>query len=119
MPAADLTSSAARARQQQQAKPEAPEIIEATFAFVVYQKRENGQYVLTHDLNAPVKADRQPTHDEVYGAMAIIQKDLVGQQYAQMGAQAIHQLNTMMAQALGSQGELEEILKNIKGGPPG
>lgn len=110
----DLSQSAARQRTTPETAKE-PELIEASIAYIVYVKKDTGQFVLTHDINAPLQVDRAPTHDEVYASMHVIMKDIVGQQYAGMSAQAGLQLNTYMAGQLQAQQELDPILRNIKG----
>lgn len=120
MPATDLSQAAARARaaaQEQANKP--PETIEATTAYIVYTRKSDGAIVLTHDINVPLKVDRPPTHDEVYGSMHVVQKDLVGQQYAGMSAQANLQLNNFVAQQMQAQQDLAPVLNDLAGQVPG
>lgn len=106
----ELGSTAAKQREAQATTEAAPEIIEATFAFIVYQKAETGQYVITSDLDTPIKAQRKPTHDEVYAATMVTNKDMIGQQYAGMAAQATLQLNNFVAQQAQGQADLEKML---------
>jgi len=115
MAVADLSSAAARSRRPE--APAAPEIIEADTAFLVYRRKDTGQIVLSNDLNAAVKADRQPTHNDVYMFLHVLLKDIVGEQYATMAAQMQLALQAQIQQAMGSIGGsdgLQEVLKNIR-----
>lgn len=112
--ASRLREAAERAAQEQAGKP--PEPVEATTAYIVYTRKDNGQIVLTHDINVPLTVDRPPTHDEVYGSMNIVLKDIVGQQYAGMTAQASLQLNNYVAGQLQQQQELAPVLQDLSGG---
>ena len=119
MPATDLSQAAARARAaaaEQAGKPSEP--IEATTAYIVYTKKDTGQIVLTHDINVPLVVERPPTHDEVYGSMHIVQKDIAGQQYAAMAAQATLQLNNFVAGQLQAQQEMAPVLEDLTGNLP-
>jgi hypothetical protein len=119
--APDLSQSASRLREaaEKQAREQAgkaPDPIEATTAFIVYTRKDTGQIVLTHDVNVPLVVERPPTHDEVYGSMHIVIKDIVGQQYAGMTAQASLQLNNFVAGQLQQQQELAPVLQDLSGG---
>jgi hypothetical protein len=120
MPAADLTGAAAQARKAETEKapvePDAPDVIEADKAFLVYVL-PTGQIVMTHDLNVPLVVKRAPTHDEVYGTLEVILKDLRAQQTAMLSAQAIIQMQQQMVQQMqnnpGVNPELEKILRQV------
>jgi hypothetical protein len=109
MPVADLSASATRQR-----KTEAPEAIQAEYAYMVYVRKDNGQVVITPDLNVPVSMERPPTTDEIFMTTQVIIKDIVGQQYAAMTAQAQLQLNTYMAQQASVQNDLLPNLGNLR-----
>lgn len=96
MPAVDLSERQAK----QEEKPTEPEVIEATTAFLIYIRKDNGQIVMTHDINAPVVAERGPNQDEVYGTLAVIQKDLVANQNAGMTASAVLQMQQELAKQM-------------------
>lgn len=118
MPAADLSSSAARARAPEPSKTaDTPDIIETECAFLVYKRKDTGQIVLSNDLNAPVTAERAPTHNDVYMFLNVILKDIVGEQYATMAAQMQFAMAAQMQQAvqsMGGQAGIDEVLRNIR-----
>jgi hypothetical protein len=116
MPAVDLAD---RARQQDQSETK-EEVIEATTAFLIYVRKDTGQIVMTHDINAPVVAERGPNHDEVYGTLQVIIKDLVANQNAGLTAQAVMQMQqALMQQAMQQQSaeadpNVQEALKSFQ-----
>lgn len=71
---------------------------------VVIFKRSNGQWVMGHDLAQAQKIQPQriPTHDDIIGAFAIIQSQMVAQMTATLAAQATTQMQAQMAQAMAS-----------------
>jgi hypothetical protein len=95
MPAVDLSER--QAKQQENKPEEQEEVIPATTAFLIYIREDNGQIVMTHDINAPVVAKRSPNHDEVYGTLQVILKDLVANQNAGMTANAVLQMQKELA----------------------
>lgn len=68
-------------------QPEAPEIIEAVTAFVVYLTPD-GRVMADVDLNAPITAQRPPTFDDMYGMCANVMKDVTNTDSAMKTAQA-------------------------------
>jgi hypothetical protein len=113
MPAVDLSQSAARQRKAGPAD-EAPEVVEAITAFIIFQKKNpehpaGYEIVCTPNIDLPIKADRQPTHDEVLMFCDITRKDIIGQQYAGMAAGANLQMNQMIGQQLAAQQQVEQL----------
>jgi hypothetical protein len=107
MPVADLGAAAAS---QRGASPE--EVIAAETAYIVYVRKDTGQVVISPNVNVPLTVDRAPTHDEIFMTSHVIIKDIVGQQYSAMSAQAGLQLNNYMAQTAAATDGLD--LRNLR-----
>ena len=109
MGAVDMSAEAIRARRNgQHAKPEAdkePEVIPADTAFLCYRRIDNGQIVMTHDINAPIQVRRTPNHDDVYMMMQVIIKDMQAAQIAALTVQGNLQAQQQMAQQMMSPDE--------------
>lgn len=86
--------------------------IEAEFAFMVY-KKPDGQLVLSGDLTAPVRPAREATHDEVYSAFHVLQKDMIVQQTAATSAQAVLQMQQALMQQVQGSSEFEKIRQQL------
>jgi hypothetical protein len=116
MPAVDLSER----QKQQEEETKEPEVIEATTAFLIYIRADNGQIVMTHDINAPVSPARAPNHDEVYGTLSVIMKDLIANQNAGLTANAVLQMQQelgrqmMQQQAAENDPRVQEALKRFQ-----
>lgn len=112
----DLSDSAIKARQaqealaNQEAEPAGPEAVD--YAFLIYAKPD-GQLVLTNDINVAIQPERAPTHDEVFSAFAIMQKDMLIQQTAATSAQAVLQMQQAMMQQIQGSAEFEKIRETL------
>lgn len=84
---------------------------DVTYAYLVYVRDDSGQFVLTPNLDAPVLVKRRPTDTDIYVSMQVVLKDLVGQQYAGMTAQAILQLNTAIASQMQGDEVMQELMR--------
>lgn len=119
MPAVDMSPEAIRARRNgQQAKPEAdkePEVIPTDTAFLVYRRVDNGQIVMTHDINTPIQVRRSPNHDDVYMMMQVIIKDMMAAQIAALSVQGNLQAQQQMAQQMMSPAEAAAMQAAFKG----
>ena len=129
----ELGDHAARARQAQQeaaeaqsradAEPKGP--LEVRAAFVVYIGLD-GEYVMHHDVNLPLVAERIPHWDEVKGACLSIANEIQGQQTAAIAAQqatqgtlgGLMQIQQGMAQKIESM-RAAEVLEAEKAGRNG
>lgn len=121
MTAADLSQSAARQRKVVPGEVESPEIVEAITAFLIYAKKDDKQpagyqLVLSPDIDVPLKVDRAPSLDEILMYMTIVDKDIRGQQWAGMAAQANLQVNTILGQQMAAQAQVDG-LGDLRGGP--
>lgn len=121
--AADLSQSAARARKVVPGEVETPEVVEAITAFIIYAKKDDKQpagyqLALSPDINIPLKVDRAPSLDEILMYMTVVDKDIRGQQWAGMAAQANLQMNTILGQQMAAQGLVDQ-LGDLKTGQPG
>jgi hypothetical protein len=111
MPAVDLSAAAARQRangngQPPQPEPDAePEVIPVDTAFLVYRRIDNGQIVMTHDINVAIQPQRGPNHDDVYMMMQVIIKDMLAAQIAGLSVQGQLQAQQQMAQQMMSPAE--------------
>lgn len=114
MPVADLSAGAAKARNQDE---KTPELIEAGYAYLVYTRRDSGQVVITADINTPVVPERPATQDEVFMTSHTIIKDIQGQQYAAMSAQANLQLNSFLAQQASANQQVADLGLGVAGMP--
>lgn len=113
MPAVDLSGAAARDRANQNGKPKEesaePEIIPVDTAFLVYRRADNGQIVMTHDINTAVQPARSPNHDDVYMMMQVILKDMLAAQIAALSVQGNLQAQQQMAQQMMSPSEAQAM----------
>ena len=87
-------------------------VIAAETAYIVYVRKDTGQVVISPNVNVPLTVDRAPTHDEIFMTSHVIIKDIVGQQYSAMSAQAGLQLNNYMAQTAAATDGLD--LRNLR-----
>jgi hypothetical protein len=107
-----MSAEAIRARKMnggQKAEDKEPEIIPVDTAFLVYRRVDNGQIVMTHDINAAVAPRRSPNHDDVYMMMQVIIKDMMAAQIAALSVQGNMQAQQQMAQSMMSPMEQEAM----------
>ena len=84
----------------QKDKPKSDEPLAVDTAFLVYRRIDNGQIVMTHDINTPIKVHRSPNHDDVYMMMSVILKDMMAAQTAALTVQGNMNAQQQMAQQL-------------------
>jgi hypothetical protein len=118
-------AQAAAAEEQSKADAEPKGPLEVRAAFVVYIGLD-GEYVMHHDVNLPLVAERVPHWDEVKGACLSIANEIQGQQTAVNAAQqavqgtlgGLMQIQGQMAQRI-EQMKAQEALEQEKQGGNG
>jgi hypothetical protein len=121
VPAVDLSGNAARARAAAEAaaaRADEPEVIPAETAFLVYRRADNGQIVMTHDVNAALKVSRSPNHDDVYMMMQVIIKDMVAHQVAGLTVQSTLSAQQQIAKQMMSADEQAALQAMMNGSMP-
>ena len=113
----NLAQGAARAREQAQTATEAPEVLEATTAWVVFITRD-GHTGSTPDLDIAITKDREPTAEEVaYGCLAV-HDELAMQKAAVVTAQQTINATMQVQSQMRQQQEAAQVQASLANGAP-
>jgi outer membrane receptor protein involved in Fe transport len=124
MAVTELSSAAAQARKAAEAAAEAaaaaqqePELVEATTAFIVYILPD-GSVRMTPDLNKAIATQREPSIDEITGAVAAISQQLLINKVSMATTQlvvpnVIHNLNAL-GQQMAEQEQAAKLASALK-----
>jgi hypothetical protein len=106
MPAADLSSSAARNRNvEREATTEDPtKPFEVDSAFIIYKRKEDGRIVMTNNVNVPIIPEKACNEDDIYMMLTLVLKQINNSQIAQIAAQA-----SMVGQQLAMQAQQQIV----------
>lgn len=89
---------------------ERDDIIDVRTAFLVFVDKD-GQTIMTHDVNLPVRPEHTPTPDEVYAACSVVAKDITVQETTARTVQGMVQMAQMQMQAA-QQAQMQQQLLN-------
>lgn len=98
-------------------KPQEETVLEVSTAFLVYIGK-NGDVVMTNDLTTALIIERPASPDEVYGACAVVQKDLAARETAMQSGYAVAQIAQQQMAAAQNQQLQQQILNapNLRNG---